>query len=678
MQFVYPAFLYALLAVAIPVIIHLFQFRRFRKVYFPDVSFLQQLSEESKKQSRLKHWLVLAMRMLAVAFLVLAFARPFIPSGETQVSPEGNSVAVYIDNSFSMDALARRGRLLDEARESARQVAEIYQPADRFLLLTNDFEGRHQRFVSRDEFLSLLGEVDLSPAVRTLGEVIQRKNELFSGNNRGKQNAYYLSDYQKSMAVLGDAKPDTSIFSFFIPLQAQSPANVFIDSCWFESPVRLEGQAVTLKVRIRNEGDLPLENQPLRLFVNDVQRTVASFNIPARGETEEALTWTIQGEGLQQGRTEIVDYPISFDDQMFFSYEVASGISVLSIDELGQGGFLRVLFGRDTSFRYSGMSANAVDFSEFSQYNMIALNGLQTIGAGLALEARRYVEQGGHLVIFPGSSAGLSSYNEFLSGMGLDVYSRLDTAGYRVSTLNDGHSLYTDVFESLPENIDLPRTLQHYVIGRSTRSGGQTLMNLQNGDPFFVAYPYGRGKVFLSAVPLDDDFSNFQRHAVFVPTLVNIALQSGSFQPLYHVLGDDQPILVQGALLQRDEVLELRGPDVAVIPEQHMAGSTLRLFVHDQLEQAGNYTLHYGETLVRGLSFNFDRRESVTDVLSADELKERIKDQGIIKARVIETIESGLGKALEQASLGKQLWKIFLLLSLAALLTEVLLLRFLK
>jgi hypothetical protein len=501
---------------------------------------------------------------------------------------------------------------------------------------------------------------------------------LFSGNNSGKQNAYYLSDYQKSMAVFGEAKPDSSITSFFIPLQAQSPANVFIDSCWFESPVRLDGQAVTLKVRIRNDGDLPLENQPLRLFVDEVQRTVASFSIPARGEAEEALTWTIQGEGMQQGRIEIVDYPISFDDQLFFSYEVASGIPVLSIDELGQGTFIRALFGRDTIFRFSSMQSFAVDFSEFSQYNMLVFNGLNTISGGLALEARRYAEQGGNLVVFPGNSAELSSYNEFLSGMGLDEFSGLDTASYRVSTLNDRHQIYTGVFDELPDNMDLPRTLQHYAIRRSTRSSGQTLMDLQNGDPFFVAYPYGRGKVFLSAVPLSDDFSNFQRHAVFVPTMVNIALQSGSLQPLYHVLGDDQPILVQGTRLQRDEVIVLRGPETEVIPEQRRAGSSIQLFVRDQVDQAGNYALWNGETLVRGLSFNFDRRESISEVYSADELEALLQDQGISQAQVIEAGEAGLGKALEQASLGRQLWKLFLLLALAALLTETLLLRFLK
>jgi hypothetical protein len=676
MQFVYPAFLFALLAVSIPVIIHLFHFRRFRKVYFSDVSFLRHLSDESKKQSRLKHWLVLAMRMLAVAFLVLAFAKPYIPSGESQVSPEGNAVAVYIDNSFSMDALARRGRLLDEARESARQVAEIYQPTDRFLLLTNDFEGRHQRFVSRDEFLSLVDEVNLSAAVKTLEEVMIRKNELLTDAGQANQSAYYLSDFQKSMAITGQARPDSGIAVFFVPLQAQRAANVAIDSCWFESPVRLKGQAVTLKVRIRNYGDQPLENQPLRLFINEVQRTVASFSIPAFGQTEESLTWTIQQEGINQGRIEIVDYPVTFDDHLFFSYEVATGIPVLSIDEQGQGPFLRALFGRDTIFTYNSMPAFAIDFSAFPTYNMVVLNGLNAISPGLAMEAQRYAEQGGHLVIFPGAGAELSSYNSFLSAMGLDAIQRLDTNNFRVSTINAQHQIYTGVFEDLPDNIDLPQTFQHYVISRTARSSGQSLMELQNGNPFLVVYSLGRGKVFLSAVPLHDEFSNFQRHAVFVPTLVNIALQSGSFQPLYHVVGENEPILVRGAALQRDQVLVLRGPDLEIIPEQRFNGNNLQLFVHDQVPEAGNYSLWNSGELVKGISFNYDRRESVPEVLSRAELESMLLDAGLSQIQVVETTEAGLGQALEQARLGLQLWKLFLILALACLLAEGLLLRF--
>ena len=97
MQFVNPGFLFGLFAIAIPVIIHLFNFRRFRKVYFTNVEFIQELKKETQKQSRLKHLLILLLRILAIVALVLAFARPYIPVKENVIRAlERNSVSIYV------------------------------------------------------------------------------------------------------------------------------------------------------------------------------------------------------------------------------------------------------------------------------------------------------------------------------------------------------------------------------------------------------------------------------------------------------------------------------------------------------------------------------------------------------------------------------------------------------
>ncbi|MBL0031994.1 MAG: BatA domain-containing protein [Bacteroidetes bacterium] len=80
MQFIYPEFLFALSVLAIPIIIHLFNFRRFKKIYFTNVRFLKEIKQDTQSKSKLKHLLVLLSRLLALTFLVLAFAQPFIPA----------------------------------------------------------------------------------------------------------------------------------------------------------------------------------------------------------------------------------------------------------------------------------------------------------------------------------------------------------------------------------------------------------------------------------------------------------------------------------------------------------------------------------------------------------------------------------------------------------------------
>src|ERR1043165_2598084 len=172
MNFIYPGFLFALSAVSIPVIIHLFNFRRFKRVLFTNVRFLQEIKQDTRSRTNLKHLLILIARTLAVIFLVLVFAQPYLPS-KNSVALKGHSkVSLYIDNSFSMDAIGKNGSLIEEAKKKAHEITKHYQPSDQFQLLTNDFEARHQRLVNREDMLNLIDEVQPGSAVRSLSEVV--------------------------------------------------------------------------------------------------------------------------------------------------------------------------------------------------------------------------------------------------------------------------------------------------------------------------------------------------------------------------------------------------------------------------------------------------------------------------------------------------------------------------
>ena len=167
MQFLYPSFLFALAALAIPIILHLFYFRRFKKVYFTNVRFLKEVKEETSARSKLRNLLVLLMRLLAITFLVLAFAQPFIPQ-DVEVKKGEKAVSIFVDNSFSMSALSQDVPLLDKAKQRAREIVQAYAVDDRFQILTNDFEGRHQRLVSKEDALGLIDEIEKTPGVKEL------------------------------------------------------------------------------------------------------------------------------------------------------------------------------------------------------------------------------------------------------------------------------------------------------------------------------------------------------------------------------------------------------------------------------------------------------------------------------------------------------------------------------
>jgi hypothetical protein len=138
MSFVYPSFLWALTALSIPIIIHLFNFRRTTRIFFSNTRLLKLVKEETTQKRKLKQYLVLASRLLFLLFLVLAFAQPFLPA-EEQLSA-GNSKIVYLDNTYSMTLpVEDKLRAFDAAVNFVREITEVFPPDTRFRLVTNDF-----------------------------------------------------------------------------------------------------------------------------------------------------------------------------------------------------------------------------------------------------------------------------------------------------------------------------------------------------------------------------------------------------------------------------------------------------------------------------------------------------------------------------------------------------------
>jgi len=229
MNFLYPGFLFALLSVAIPVIIHLFNFRKFKKIYFSNVQLLKEVEQQNSSREKLKNLLILISRILAIVFLVLAFAQPYLPVGEKN-QRLSNIVSIYVDNSYSMEAVNKDGNLLDEAKRRAKELIKAYGLNDKFQLLTNDFEGKHQRLLNHDEFLKALDEVEISASNRNLQQILNRQENILSGS--ANKYSFIISDFQQNISDGNNLKTNKDIQYSFLKLNATALPNVAVDSVW--------------------------------------------------------------------------------------------------------------------------------------------------------------------------------------------------------------------------------------------------------------------------------------------------------------------------------------------------------------------------------------------------------------------------------------------------------------
>ena len=459
-----------------------------------------------------------------------------------------------------MEGISKEGTLLEVAKKKAREIALAYPPSTRFQILTNDFEAVHQRLISREEFFDAMDQLKISPASRKLSEVIARQQEVFHNLNNTSKLDFIISDFQESSADFQACQADTGLHITLLPLVSQSNTNLFVDSCWFSSPVVQLNHATELNVRLHNSGDKNADNVPVKLSVNGMQRSVASIAVAAGTSATTVMNFTVSEPGWQKAEVSITDHPITFDDSYYFSFEVKNKINIIAINGNGISPYLKALFGNDAFFGFNNASVSQVDYSLLPQQNFVVLNDLPSISSGLASELEKYLNSGGELLVFPDSSTDINSYNQFLQSIHADAITGINNNTDRVEKLDRNHPLFKDVFEksrNTESTIDYPVALKHFDVSQTTRSNRQVLMKLQGGAPFLLQYSVGKGTVYLFTVPLKPGFSNLARHAVFVPALYQMALLSAKQHDISFTLGADDGMDLNQSNIASDETFHL-------------------------------------------------------------------------------------------------------------------------
>jgi hypothetical protein len=205
-------------------------------------------------------------------------------------------------------------------------------------------------------------------------------------------------------------------------------------------------------------------------------------------------------------------------------------------------------------------------------------------------------------------------------------------------------------------------------------------MRLQNGDLFLVSYSSGRGKVYCSAVPLKEEFGNLPKHAIFIPTFYKIALYSIPPSKLYYTIGSEEPIDLSKSLQSGDIPIKIKSLDGSfeMIPEHRLIDGKMRVFVRNSIETAGNYRIVQGDSILKVVSFNYNRQESNPETYSAEEFRQKLDNGGWTNASLTDGSATELPSNILLADQGKQLWKLFIILALLFLAIETLLIRFMK
>lgn len=687
MQFLFPTFLFALAATAVPVVIHLFNFRRTRRVLFTNVAFLKQVNTTTSSFRRLKHWLILAARVLAIVCLVLAFAQPVIPAKSGAGFTGRGVTSLYLDNSLSLQSELDNKPALDVAVAKAEDLLTVFPNATNLQLLTNDFGSDEHALVGTDRVRDRLASVEFAQTPRNLESVYRRQQALAAAHAGSGNQAFWISDFQKSTAGdLNRLRLDSSTRLFVVPVQAPNRQNVLVDSVWLATPFVRDMQPNRLSVTLRNTGDESVENLTVKLLIGEKQVAAQPVTVPARGAITAQFPFTVRGRGYQRGRVTFDDSPITFDNDYFFVLNAAPTIPVLHLyGQKAAAGYVEAVFANDSLFALRSLPAANADPGLLRTVNLLVLEGVSRVEGALRSSLDAFVRGGGSVVVIPPSQPDAGAYASLLGGFGIRPAPAANPGAPNppqpLSEPARQSPFFSDLFENSTQRDPLAMPSAAPVL--TWQVPGDKLLAFRDGRPFLTQSRSGQGTVYLLASPLDNAFGDFARNALFVPILYKMAALSVRQEPLAYSFRENALTLdAPGA--PPNAVFRLRRDKLDLIPVQRLMGNrlTLELPKSNQLNEGQTLDAGYYELLLNGrvqrlLAFNPDDTESQLDVYSPAELRQIFA--GKKNVQVFDNLADGdFVKTFREQNLGISLWKYFLVAALGFLLAEVLIIRFVK
>jgi hypothetical protein len=632
MLFKNPVILYGLFFLIVPIIVHLFQLRKFSKVSFTNVAFLQPLISQTRKSRQLKKWLTLLARCAAVACIVIAFAQPFLP--ESNTAHQEKQTAIYLDNSHSMELNGKNGGLYKNATS---QLLEKLAADKIFTLFTNDkvFINTNKQQIT-NELLSN----DYSNAVLTFDQIQLKASALLDKKNAAKE-IILISDFQNYSSV---KFPDTlqNVKRELVKLTPQETNNISIDSAFIESQ---SGKNINLQIHMSANYDV---NQPVTLSLENNGILLAKTSVILEDKKGKA-NFEIEIEDPIEGRIYIEDKGVSFDNELFISTGTAQKIKVLSING-ADSDFLDRLYKGDL-FDYISVKETDVNYNLIKDQNIVIINEMSNIPISLSNELNKMTKNGGYLVIIPAQKS--SGYENIgLTGLEYNEVSK------KITDINFNHPLFKGVFNKRISNFQYPNVTS---VLKSTNAI-DPILKYDDGSSFL--YKSNHTYVFTTSLNLEN--SNFQNSPLIVPVMFNMARNALPISQLYYNLDSSNAIAVTTTVNQ-DEIISLSNDTFEIIPRQQAYDNYVLINTGEEFSTAGNYNVNSKGQKIAALSFNANRKENLLSYYSDADLG----------ANLSASIDDLLYKLSEEENI-LSLWKYFVMGALFFLICELLILKFVK
>ncbi|MGB8657804.1 MAG: BatA domain-containing protein [Candidatus Zixiibacteriota bacterium] len=699
-NFLNPAILLAAgAAVLFPLLIHLLNRQKVKKIFFSSLLFLKSLEKTRMRSVKIKEYLLLVIRSLIILLAVAAFARPALKGGfATKVGAHARTSAVILlDNSYSMGYETKEGPVFLLAKEKSKKILNQLKEGDEVSLVlfaaqprlvnaqpTYDFKNLI-KFLDEEAMLSA-ERTDVGPALTTAFQILKSSKNL-------NCEIYLVSDMERSgwtSVHLGSAASENKKAKLYlVDVSPSEEQNLCVEEVDFGNQLIEKGKPFQVAAKIANFSSQPAVDLLTGLYLDGKRVSQADVDVEKGGRATVKFTPVVEEAGIHTGFVELTDDDLLLDNRRFFAFRIPEKTDILLIGESDRDTryiklALNPLNASDASKQVTCVTRGSLPGIDFGKYQAVIISNLSRLTDIELANLERFIQRGGGVWFILGDNIDPEFYSKEIIKNLLDLnvsgpLTPVKNAGgyFSLEKLDLDHPIFQVYRELGKGQLPLIRFLSIFQLPESRDAKVMARFNV--GSPAILEKDHGAGKVLLLAAPVEENEGDLVVHPFFVP-LINRAVE--------YLASDlsrlDEDILVGSNVTRElppdlaEKGIELIGPQMKKVALQPSFQADKLILKIEDTSWPGVYNISAkgstpsaGDEIVDRFAVNIDPKDSDPQRIDKSELEGKMEGLRYTYVNPQDDVE----KSILQSRYGKELWKTFLWIAVGLLALEMFLAR---
>ncbi|MFA5012856.1 MAG: BatA domain-containing protein [Ignavibacteria bacterium] len=521
--------LLSLIAVAVPILLHLLNLQKVQKMEFSTIMFLKEIQKSKFRRLRIKNLFLLLVRIAIIVFLIFSFADPFLKGYSGKNSDSKKLGIIFIDSSFSMLYKKDSANLFSKALTVADRISSTYS--------------------SSDELISLVAKVqsDTSnsyiPVKPNLNSILNKTNEIFENRNQNTSEIFIISDMQKVNFHDNLYQPDNYSNFYFIDVAENEMPNISVSNIIIESKILGISFPLNLKVIVRNHTNNFIIEEKLSLYNNSTFLEEKYFDLKPNEIKQIDFLYKPVSVGIQTLKVELKSPNKQLDafseDNLFIKQiYIPEKLNIAIISGIRESSkYIKAVF---DAANLNSPNEKVYNYTEstfldnLQQYDAVYLCGIKEFSDTDRKNIRNFSESGKMIVIFLSDNINIESYNKIL-GEKINNLNKVNTNA-SISEIDTESSLFSDIFKikkgetfnsSTLDKINLKSYFSIVPSQNSITLISLQLLNSNTTIPLIISSLTPTSPLFVT-VSSDNTMSSFAEHSLFAPFILRSATHTSN------------------------------------------------------------------------------------------------------------------------------------------------------